>query len=410
MPRPGQRSRLFRVALRQLGRFRARSLLAIGCAALGVAGAIVAVNYASGGREQVLAQIRTLGTQVIVITAEQDRAVGGRARTGLVVTTLVDGDHRALRRELPQIVRSSPVAIVNARLKAAGNSKIASIAGVESDFFAIRSWEMLEGESFDAGQIRRAARVALLGAGVARDLFGDTSPIGERLFIDRVPFEVFGVLRERGTGLDGVDEDQRVYVPLSAAMRRVANREHFDALILEVDQFQAMDGVASSASSLLRERHRIRSDERDDFRVQNQKALIDVQLASSRELGFYVRWIAFSALLVAGVGLLAISWISVRDRTREIGTRRALGATKSDMFGQFGAEALLLASTGILLGLFLGWALTQGLAAVLVQVPVFDLPNALLASCSALILNVLCTLWPARRAAALDPISALRHE
>ena len=385
-------------------------MLAIGCAALGVAGAIVAVNYASGGREQVLAQIRKLGTQVIVITAEQDRAGGGRARTGQLVTTLIDGDHRALRRELPQIVRSTPVAIVNARLKAAGNSKAASVVGVEPDFFSIRSWNVLEGDPFDVGQARRAARVALVGVGVARDLYGDTSPVGERLLVDRVPFEVIGVLSERGQGLDGVDEDQRVYIPLNAALRRIANREHFDALILEVDQFDAMDSVSASATALLRERHRVRTDEREDFRVQNQKALIDVQLNSSRELAFYVRWIAFSALLVAGLGLLAISWISVRDRTREIGTRRALGATRSDIFAQFGTEAMLLAAAGIVLGLLLGWALTQGLAMLVQQPPFFDLPNAVLASSLALVMNVLCTLWPARRASALDPISALRHE
>ena len=357
-----------------------------------------------------LQQIRKLGTNVIVITAQPDRGVAGRARTGQIVTTLRAEDFAALRREIPQIVRASAVATTSQRLKGAGQSKVAIVIGVEPAFFAIRGWEVADGDRFDDFQLRRSARVALLGATLARDLFGDQPAIGERLSINRVPFEVVGVLRERGVGVDGVNEDQQVYVPLTTAMRRVMNVDWYSAVVLEFGDGASMNRAVRSLGELLRERHHSSSARDEDFKVQSQKTLIDAQLASARELGFFVSWIGFSALLVAGLGVFAMVWIAVRDRTREIGTRRALGATARDVFVQFACESTLLAGAGALLGLGVGWA-TSRLVAGLTSLPfVFDRPTAALALSLALVINVVFAVWPAARAARMDPITALRHE
>ena len=193
---------LMRGSLRQIWRYRLRSSLVITCAALGVAGAIASVNYASGGRAQVLEKIRRLGTNVIVISSEQSRSTGGRARTGQIVTTLQDPDLPAVRREISGIARSSAVVAAPLRLKAGFNSKVSPVLGVEPDFFGIKWWALEEGEFFDAEDVRRSTRVALIGHSAARHLYGDESPVGQRLFINRVPFEVEGVLAERGQGLD----------------------------------------------------------------------------------------------------------------------------------------------------------------------------------------------------------------
>jgi putative ABC transport system permease protein len=214
-----RQGRLIAAATRQARRYPLRSLLVAGCAAMGVAGAITAVNYASGGREQVLGQIQKLGTNVVNVTAQQSRSVAGRARTGALVTTLQPADYQALRRGIPDIVRASAVASTSLRLKGNGQSKVAGVVGVEPDYFLIRDWALASGTGFDAADQRRSARVALLGAALARDLYGDQSPVGERLFINRIPFEIVGVLRERGPGLDAVNEDQQVFVPLATAMR-----------------------------------------------------------------------------------------------------------------------------------------------------------------------------------------------
>ncbi|MCL4779450.1 MAG: ABC transporter permease [Gammaproteobacteria bacterium] len=401
---------LMRGGLRQIWRYRLRSMLVICCAALGVAGAVTSVNYASGGREQVLTRIQQLGTNLLVINAEQSRSVGGRERTGTIVTTLVEADYLALRREVEGIARSSAMVSAGLRLKAGYLSKVAPVLGVEPDFFAIKSWALASGDFFHTEDVRRSARVVLLGWQVARDLYGEENPVGERLFINRVPFEVAGVLAERGQGLDVINEDQQVYVPLTTAMRRLLDVDHYRSILLELKDSRDMVPVAADVTALLRVRHRISAFRPDDFSVGSQQDLIDTQLAAASRLGFLVRWIGFSGLVVSGLGVLAIAWISVRDRTREIGTRRALGARREDVFFQFAFEASVLATIGAGSGLGAGW-LASRLAASQAQLPfIFELQNALLALGMAVVLNFVFASWPAIRAARMDPIKALRHE
>jgi putative ABC transport system permease protein len=398
------------VAWRQMRRYRLRSTLVITCAALGVAGAITAVNYASGGRQQVLEQIARLGTNVVVVSARQSRAIADRERTGAIVTTLGEADYRALRQDYLGPVRSSALVSAPLRLKAGFLSKVSPVIGVEPDYFPMKSWTLTRGSFFDAEDIRRSARVALLGHRVANDLFETSDPVGERLFINRVPFEVIGVLRERGPGLDATDEDAQVYVPLTSAMRRLLNIDYYNAILVEIPDLGAMAQAEKGMADLLRVRHRISAFRPDDFQVQSQRELIDTQMAAADRLEFLVRWIGFSALMVAGLGILAIAWIAVRDRTAEIGTRRALGATATDIFFQFAFEAIVLATIGVFAGLALGWWASRITAQWADLIFVFDAFNASLALAVAFVLNLLFASWPAIRAARLDPIEALRHE
>jgi putative ABC transport system permease protein len=387
-----------RGGLRQIGRYPLRSALVVSCAALGVAGAVTSVNYASGGRALVLEKIQRLGTRLVVVNAEQSRATGGRARTGQIVTTLREPDYLAIRREVAGIGRASPVVSAGLRLKAGYNSKVSPVLGVEPDFFAMKWWQLEEGTLFDAEEVRRSARVALIGHGVARDLFGDEPRLGARLFINRVPFEVIGVLAERGPGLDAVDEDTQVYVPLTTAMRRLLNVEHYNGIVLEIDEAASMAAVSADITELLRVRHRISPFRPADFSVGNQQDVIETQLQSSNRLGFFVRWIATSGLVVSGLGVLALA------------SRRALGATAPDVFFQFAFEAMVLAGAGAALGLGIGWVASRITAQQAALPFVFDRGNALLALAMALVFNFVFASWPALRAARLDPIRALKHE
>ena len=401
---------LIRNSLRQIWRYRLRSVLMIACAAFGVAGSITAVNYASGGRQQVMEQIQRLGTNVIVVSAKQSRAVAGRERTGSIVTTLGEPDYLALKRDLLGPVRSSALVSAPLRLKAGFLSKVSPIVGVEPDYFPMKFWALEDGTFFDEDHLRRSARVALLGYALAEDLYDSGSPVGERLFINRVPFEVIGLLSKRGTGLDQAQEDRRVYVPLTSAMRRLLNIDYYNSILFEIDDFGEMEQVEQRILDLMRVRHRISAFRPDDFTVQSQRELIDTQLAAADRLGFLVSWIAFSVLIVAGLGILAITWVAVIDRTTEIGTHRALGATAPDIFFQFAFEAIVLATAGVLAGLLLGWTAT-GIVTTQMSLPlVFDRSNALIALSMALALNFIFTSWPALRAARLDPIIALQHE
>jgi putative ABC transport system permease protein len=210
--------------------------------------------------------------------------------------------------------------------------------------------------------------------------------------------------------LDIANEDQQVYVPLSTAMRRVLNLDYFNGIAFEIADWNTMDASARTITDVLRVRHRSSADRREDFQVQNQKELVDTQVASSARLAFFVRWIGISGLMVSGLGVLAIAWIAVRDRTKEIGTRRALGATALDVFVQFTFEAFVLAAIGVAAGLGVG-RLSSQLTAARAHLPfVFERTSAVASMGSALMLNLAFAAWPAFRAAQLDPIRALKHE
>ncbi|MEW6733267.1 MAG: ABC transporter permease [Acidobacteriota bacterium] len=397
-------------SLRLLWRFRFRSALTLFSAMLGVTGVISAVNYASGGREQVLNQIQRLGTNIIIVTPQQSRSVGGRARTGEIVTTLIEEDYTAIRREVSSISRFSAIVSLGVLLKVGEFSKNSRVIGCQPDYPKIRNWQIVEGEFFGIAEERRSGRVAVLGHTVARDLFSEGSPIGQRLFINRVPFEVIGVLAEYGQGIDNADEDNQVYVPLPTAMHRLMNIDYYSALIFAVSHWQQMDETAKQITAILRQRHHTLAKQPEDFQVQNQKQLIDIQIAASERLNFFVYLIGLCGLFVAGLGILAISWIGVKARTVEIGTRRALGATSFDIFFQIFFEAIVVAVLGSMLGLAAGWQ-SSHLIAKQVNLPfVFDWQNAWITLTIAIVLNLIFALFPSQKAARLHPIHALKYE
>jgi putative ABC transport system permease protein len=397
-------------SLRLLWRYRLRSTLLVLSAATGVAGVVCSVNYGAGGTVQLLEQIRLMGTNVLIVTAAQSRVIAGRARTGQLVTTLVARDNLAIRREVLGRMRSS--ALVNATfwLKAGDLSKNAGVMGCEPDYFPIRDWPTAEGAVFDATQERTASRVVLLGHTVARDLFAASSPIGNRLLINRVPFTVIGVLNERGQGLDVTNEDNQVYVPLSTAMRRLMNVDYYGSLIVEIASVNEMDPAAAQIRLLLHQLHHIQPKLPDDFQIQNQKTLLDTQLAAASRLQFFLHWIEASALVVSGLGMLGITWIAVKERTREFGTRRALGATAVDVFLHVISESTALALVGCIMGASFSWPVSRFISRTAGLPFVFSRSAAAIAVAAAAVLNIGFAIWPSRRAATVDPTEALRFE
>jgi putative ABC transport system permease protein len=398
-------------SLRLIWRFRLRSSLIFLSALLGVGGVISAINYAAEGRLKVLNRIQRLGTNVLVVTPQLSRNVGGRAKTGTIVTTLVAADYAEILREIPEIEKSSAMVTTSFLVKAGDLSKSnCLVMGTEPDYARIRDWQTTEGEFFGIAEMRRSARVAVLGATVRRDLFGAESPIGKRMFINRVPFEVIGVLQERGQGLDATNEDNQVYLPLSTAIRRLANVDYFSSILFAVGTWDRMDETTAAIHQILSKRHRTPGNLPEDFQIQNQKALIDTEITSSNRLTFLVRWVGLSGLFVSGLGILAICWIAVGERVVEIGIRRALGATKSDIFFQFLFDAVVISLLGCFAGVMAGWYGTESIAQRAELPFFFDWASAGLVASFAMFMNLIFALIPSRRAALLDPIRALNTE
>jgi putative ABC transport system permease protein len=397
-------------ALRLMWRYKLRSALLMLSAALGVSGVVCSVNYGAGGTRQILDQIRRMGTNVLIITPAQSRTIAGRARTGAPVTTLVQRDYVSIKNEVLRRTHSSALVTQSFWNKAGDLSKNAVVVGCEPDYFVIKNWATVAGKPFDSIQDRTAARVAVLGHTVADDLFGTSSPLGQHMMINRVPFTVIGVLGEQGQGLDVSNEDNQVYVPLSTAMRRLMNVDHYTGIVIEIDSLDVMDAAAEQIRSRLRQSHHIRPNRAEDFQIQNQKSLLDTQMDAARRLRFFLRWIAASALVVSGLGIVAITWIAVKERTHEIGTRRALGATAADIFFQVVCETAALALQGSFLGVAVSWPSSRVISNLVGLPFVFERNSAVLAFTAAATLNLAFSILPARKAASVSPIEALRYE
>lgn len=397
-------------SLRLLWRYKLRSTLLMLSAALGVVGVVCSVNYGAGGTRQMLDQIHRMGTNVLIITPAQSRAIAGRARTGDAVTTLVEHDYVAIRKDVLSRTRSSALITASFWIKAGDLSKNTTVVGCETDYFPIKDWPLASGDTIDALHERTGARVAVLGHTAAVDLFGNSSPLGQHVMINRVPFVVIGVLSERGQGRDVSNEDNQVYVPLTTAMRRLMNVDHYGAIAVEIDSVNSMDSASATIRSLLHSQHHIRPNQPDDFQIQNQKTLLDAQIATASRLDFFLRWIAASALSVSGLGIAAITWIAVKERTREIGTRRALGATQEDIFVQVLIETAALVLTGSLAGVAVSWPASHFISDAIGIPFVFERDAAVLAFAAAVTLNLAFAVLPSRKAAALSPIEALRYE
>jgi putative ABC transport system permease protein len=402
--------RIVAIALRNFRRARLQASLAILAAIVGTGGVIVCTGYASAGRQKIVDQLQRLGSNLVIVTPQQSRAVGGRARTGAIVTTLREPDYRAILAAVPEIDASSPTAVAVFRIRAGDLTKSTTIVGCTSQYFAMRNWSAQSGMLFDNATDRTARRVVLLGSIAARDLFGPLDPTGRRISINRVPFLVGGVLAERGQGLDAANEDAQVYLPLETAMRRLMNVNYYTSVLFQIHSWQTMDPSAQAIADVLGRRHRFVSLNAPDFQVQNQRSLIETQLAAYRRLNFFLSWIAASTLMVTSLGIFGVSWIGVGQRAREIGACRAIGATGRDVLTQFFVESIAGPALGCGVGVAVAWPVLRALDLRAQQPFLFSARMTSGAALFSILVYCASTIACCYRAIRIDPSVALRSE
>ncbi|MFP4623542.1 MAG: ABC transporter permease [Gemmatimonadota bacterium] len=403
--------RSLRVSARQLGAHRTRTGLALSGIVIGVSSVIAMVAVGHGARQEVMARVEAMGTDLVVVTPAQVRPTGARSQVRGSVTTLTPQDAQAIRDDIPQVTAVAPWAARRTPVKFGGRSVTTNVLGVTPDVTGILNVAPASGSFYTEREEVTAGRTAVVGSTVARALFGDDPPEGRRILVGQVPFEVIGVLRERGADLSGSDQDDVVMVPLRAALRRVLNQDWLGGVYVRARSEAEMAAAAEQIRWLLRERHRLdRRGAADDFEIRTQAEL----LAAHREIGdtftTLVAGIAAVSLLVGGIGILAIMLISVRERTGEVGLRLAVGARRRDVRTQFLAEAVMLGTGGGVAGVLVGLAAAAALTGVTDWAIAVEPLSVALSFAFALAVGVFFGVYPAHRASLLDPVEALRSE
>jgi putative ABC transport system permease protein len=397
--------------MRALGAHKLRTGLTLLGIVVGVAAVVAMVAIGQGTRAEVLRKVESMGANLLTISAAQLKFVAGRQQqAGAIAITLTERDARAIRDEIGSVTAVAPAQSTRLPVKHEELTTTTTVVGTAPEFQVVRNFRPVAGEFFDEEQGRSSARVAVLGQTARLNLFGSSDPIGETIRIANIPFEVIGVLETKGLDTSGQDQDDQILIPLRTALRRVFNLTSLGAIYVSVHDRAGMDAAATAIADLLRERHRLRTGVADDFTIQNQSALLAAQAAVSGTFTLLLGSIGGVSLLVGGVGILAIMLIAVRERTREIGIRRALGARRKDILLQFLIETSLLSVIGGLLGVLFG-VVTGKVVSLATGWPMLIPWGAGLAAVvfSAL-LGLAFGVYPARRAAALDPIVALRRQ
>lgn len=387
-----------------------RTVLSITGVVVGVSAVVVMVSVGQGAERRILDRIGRMGTDVVTVNAAPARLMIGRQRTVATVTTLTVEDARAIAENCPQVTAAVPAVSKSFVVRWDGTNTTTTVIGMAADGFRVRNITLASGRPFDVEDDHLRRRVAVIGPTVVKNLFGSANPLGREIRIGRVLFEVVGATRARGTDANGVDQDDMVVVPLGTAMRRLLNIPYIQTVYVQARGSQWMDRVERDVRALLRERQRLADGHPDTFTIQNQKTLVATEREAASSMTLLIGSAAGIALLVGGVGILAVMLIAVRERTREIGLRRALGATPRDIRAQFLVEAVLLAGAGGVFGVALGLVTTWAVAGLGAWDAVASWPAAALALAFAMTVGMMFGIYPAQRASRLEPIQALRSE
>ena len=404
-------ARSLKISRKQLLAHKMRTALALLGIVIGVSSVIIMVSVGKGAEKQVLGRIEAMGTNLIVVTAGQVQRTAGRQQVRGTVTTLTIEDAEALNEECPAVRAVAPVQGGKLQVKYENLATNTTITGTTVDILTIRKLKVERGSFFGDEENSGSRRVAVLGPTVVRNLFERSGPVGETIRIGKVPFEVIGVLEAKGSDLNGIDQDDQIFIPISTALRRLFNVAYINTVNIEAASKDNMALAQQQVREVLRERHRLnKQDKDDDFLIQNQTDLIEAQRETSETFTVLIASIAGVSLLVGGIGILAIMLMAIKERTNEIGLRRAVGASRKDILVQFLLEASALSVGGGIVGIGTGLAGSLLTAAVTRLETSVSPMSIVLSFTFSLGIGLFFGVYPARKASLLDPITALRTE
>jgi len=392
-----------------LARNKLRAFLTMLGIIIGVGAVIAMVAIGEGAKSTIRSQISALGTNVLIILPGSNVQGGVRAGSGNV-NTLVDSDARAMTRELRSVAYASPVLRRPEQL-VAGNLNWGSLAqGVAPEFEQIRDWQIEAGRFLHEGDMDSAAKVAVIGQTVARQLFGNDDPIDSVIRIRNIPFRVVGLLVGKGQTGQGQDQDDTVMIPYTTMQKRLMRITYLQSIVVRAVSAEKVAEAQEQITLLLRQRHRIAEGREDDFTVRNLSDIAEAAQSTARVMAILLGSVAGISLLVGGIGIMNIMLVSVTERTREIGIRMAVGARSKDIMLQFLVEAVVMAATGGIIGILLGIGSSELLKTWAQWPTLIDPAVVAIAFLFSGAVGVFFGFYPAKKAAGLDPIDALRYE
>ncbi len=396
--------------MRALRRNKLRSALTALGIIIGVGAVIAMVSIGNGAKAQVEAQIAGMGENIILIFSGSTTSSGIRTGWGSAGTLKIE-DAEAIRREVPSVTLVSEEVWSNAQVAAGNQNWFTRIYGESAAYFELRQWALTDGAPFTDQDVRSANKVCVIGKTTATQIFGHEDVVGQVLRVKNVPFQILGVLTPRGLSTQGTDQDDIVIMPFTSAIKRVlGGGTTLRNINVQVATTQDLEPAQQQINELLRQRHNIRSGRDDDFTVRTQEEIAATQMATADVMTGLLLAVACVSLAVGGIGIMNIMLVSVTERTREIGTRLAVGAHGRDILMQFLIEAVLLSVVGGIIGILGGIAAAKVIAAVRGWPALISVTWIVLAFLISSLVGVFFGFYPARKAARLDPIEALRYE
>jgi putative ABC transport system permease protein len=402
---------IIKIAGRALARNKMRSALTMLGIIIGVGAVIAMVGVGQGASKQVQERIAAMGSNVLVVSAGTVTVNGMHMGYGATKTLIYD-DRQAILRECPAVQTAAATSGTQAQVVFGNDNWYTRVTGTEPEYIDVRSWPMAEGDFFTSQDMDLASNVAVIGETVRQNLFGASDPIGQTIRIKNLPFRVVGLLSPKGQSAAGMgqDQDDTILVPLTTLLKKITGQDWLQNVMVSAVSREASYTAEQQITSLLRDRHRIRQGQPDDFFVRNQADMAEMADQTQSVMTYLLASIASVSLLVGGIGIMNIMLVSVTERTREIGIRMAIGATETDVQRQFLIEAVVLSLIGGAIGILFGVGSSYVITTTLkwaVQISPIAIGIAVIFSMA---VGVFFGFYPARKAARLDPIEALRYE
>ena len=405
-------SNLFKVALKAILSHKSRTFLSMLGIIIGVAAVIVMMAIGQGSKESIRSEISKMGTNLLTIRPGGDMR-GGVRRDPSEMQTLKIEDYESIRDKAKLVAKISPEVSASGQVIFGGNNTTSTIYGETDEYLEIKQWKVERGACFTDDDVRKSAKVCVVGATIVKELFGEkctTPPIGKTIRFKNIPFRIVGVLEAKGYNNWGMDQDNVIIAPYTTVMKRIQAQTYLSSIVCSALTEELSDDAIDEITTILRTNHKLKEDADDNFTIRSQQEMMNTMTSTMDTVTIILVVAAAFSLLVAGIGIMNIMLVSVTERTREIGLRMAVGARGMDILLQFLIEAILISLTGGIIGIMTGWGISSLVTIVFhfpASIPLWSVcVSFIVCTC----IGVLFGYLPARRAANLDPIEAIRHE